>query len=769
MPEIDPRCGPLLQAALDLAHPLRDHFVERECGDDAVLLARMRALLAVDEAEWSLLDQPIDALSAGLFDVDAPSTDDADHAAGQHIGPYRLLRELGRGGMGSVWLAERIDGQFSQQVALKLIKLGMDSALVQSQFRHEREILARLQHPNIAHLIDGGIDGRGRPWFAMALVEGVGLRQWIERDGPDFHQRLRLFVKLCRAVAHAHQQLVVHRDLKPGNVLVQADGEPRLLDFGIAKLLEDDPAHTATQHRFLTRDFAAPEQLRGEAVTTATDVYALGLILFELLTGSRYRALHEAGQGTLRPSATPATAVTIDAGISRRQLRGDLDAIIMCALADDPERRYPGAQALADDMQRHLDGKPIEARPDGFAYRSAKFARRHRAAVAVAAIGLIALLGASGVAFWQAHAKTQEAERARIALRQSETTRDFIQSVFLGADPTRSKGTATTAGELLAAAHERVPRELGNEPAIAAQMLEQIGNTYVSLGEDELARSTLREALAFNAKAAQPSVLIEASAGGRLAHYDYMDGHTGKALAELDRLIAALHRRGADVEVVLSKTLQLKGNVLFAANRIDEALALSAQAAEVLRPRASEWPSEYALALAVYADAAAGAGNGALALEAAERALAQPLLDNANAPAAKLMALGVKVRALQALHRDAEAEPLLAKVIAGQSALFGANMARTRYWRYRHAQLLQALDRLDQAQQVIDALIAQPADDIEQPVAHIAHAVTGAAIAVARHATDADPRVVSAEAIACADDGNPRFCDQARALRGNPR
>lgn len=259
--------------------------------------------------------------------------------------------------------------------------------------------------------------------------------------------------------------------------------------------------------------------------------------------------------------------------------------------------------------------------------------------------------------------------------------------------------------------------------------------------------------------------MIEASAGGRLAHDDYIDGHSDTALAELDRLIAKLRARGPGFEAILAKTLQLKGSVLYAMDKIDAALAVSAEAAEVLRPRASELASEYVQALAGYADAAAGAGHGAPALEAADRALAQPLIQGSDAPAAKLIAQGANVRALQSMHRDAEAEPLLAEVIAGQSALFGANAARTRYWRYRHAQLLQALRRFDQAQQVVDALIEQPPDDAEQPIAHIAHTVTGASIALARHAPDGPARVNAAEALACGDAGNPRFCEKVRALR----
>ncbi len=764
MPEFDPRQSRILRAALDLPTSERDDYVQRECGDDTALLASMRQLLDIDAATALPLDRPAQAHAAELV-ADEPR--DAPHLrAGDRIGPYRLVRELGHGGMGSVWLARRDDGQFEQQVALKLIRLGMDSEYVARQFRRERALLARLQHPNIAQLIDGGIDARGRPWFAMEYVDGVGLSQWL-RTCPDLRTRLQLFAKLCLAVAHAHRQLIVHRDLKPSNVLVQADGEPRLLDFGIARLVEVDETgeRTATAQRFLTRDFAAPEQLRGEIAGTSADVYALGLILFELLTGQRYRTLHAGNETTLRPSAALDTTTATSAGISRLQLRGDLDAITLRALADEPARRYADAQQLAEDVQRHLDGKPVAARPDRLAYRSAKFVRRHRAAVTVGALGLMALLMASGVALWQAAQKTIEAERARAALRQSEAVRTFMTSVFAQADPLQTRGTDTTAGEILASARERVTHELANEPAVAAELLNQIGNIYVSLGADTLARSTLHEALALNAKTAAPSPRIAAQAGGRLAYYDYLDGHAQPALDAIERILHQLRQAGTEDADVLAKTLQLQAQLLFSTGHTEAALRATAAAVQVLRPQAGRWNAEYINALIGHADAAAGVGRGAEALASAELALAQPLLASRPDSVTRLAALGAKVRALQALHREADAEPTLDEVIRGFSALYGANNSRTRYWRYRRAQLLQALGRLDAAQTAVDALVAQPADDTDQPVARIAALVTAADIALARRAPDAASRRATAEAQACAGGADTPFCRKARQLR----
>ncbi len=760
---MNPRCAALLREALDLPEAERRQYLERASAGDIALLTDLLRLLELDAGADPFLDGPLDDVVAALLSDETKLADSLDDvASGHRIGPWKLVRKLGSGGMGSVWLAERADGQFNQTVALKTIKLGMDSAAVLAQFRRERSLLARLQHPNIASLIDGGVDSRGRPWFAMDHVSGVGLREWITTR-PSLDERLRLFEKLCRAVAHAHQQLVIHRDIKPGNVMVQADGEPKLLDFGIAKLLaEEGVEETATLHRFASRSYAAPEQLRGEGVSTATDVYALGALLFEMLTGERYSTVHQ--DATMPTPPSQATRQSANAAaIPAARLRGDLDAIVTRALAEEPARRYATALSMGEDVRNHLDGKPINARPEGFAYRTSKFVRRNRAAVAIAVFGLLGLLVTSGLALWQARAKTAEAARTQVALQRSEAIRSFIESIFLDADPLRSQGVDTTAGELLEAAHGRVIRELGDQPDIAATMLDQIGNIYVSLGKDDQARKLLEEALAMNARAAHPSLLVEASAGGRLAHYAYLDGHAARALATLDGIIERL-RMHPDLVSQLSKMLQMKSAILFATDRSEEGLAASAESASVLAAHADTLASEYAYALAGYADAAAAEDDGETALQAVERALALPLLQSHEAPMLELAVLGAKVRALQTLQRDAEAAPILASVIEVSSELFGRNVGRTRYWIYRQAQVLQKLDRLDEAQAVIDALVAQPPDDAEQPIARSAFAVAAVDIAIARHAPDIGKRKTEAEALACGPTGNARFCEKARAF-----
>lgn len=554
MTAIDPRTIRLLREALELPLAEREDFVIRACGDDAHLLESLRELVALDLATGLPLDLPLEQHAAPLLGDDAEQT--SDIRADMRLGPWRLLRELGRGGMGAVWLAERDDGQFQQQVAIKLIRLGMDSEHILRQFRRERALLARLQHPNIAQLIDGGIDDRGRPWFAMEYVDGISLGEWLEREQASLRERLQLFIKLCSAVAHAHRQLIVHRDLKPSNVLVQADGEPRLLDFGIARLIEQDEGeHTATVQRFLTRDFAAPEQLRGEPAGTSADVYALGLIPFELLTDQRYRKLHADGATTLRPSTAPdAQRVTASDTITRAQLRGDLDAITLRALADEPARRYGDAQQLADDVQRHLDGQPVQARPDSLGYRSIKFVRRNRFATAMAVLALIGLLGGLAASLWQAGRADREARRAT-------AVKDYLIGLF-DAGRTNQAGAAALQQpliEVLDASAALLPTQLGKEPELRDEIYRILIEIYDANGQGErsimLATQRLTQAqAAFGALDARTAPALLMLAGVYLNH-DRPD----EAAPLLEHTQHVLDRAGESDSLPRALLLQYRG------------------------------------------------------------------------------------------------------------------------------------------------------------------------------------------------------------------
>jgi serine/threonine-protein kinase len=496
----------LLDLALDLAPAERPAFVARETAHDPVLRAELETLLARCDDAGGFLDEPAAEFAAPLLAASLAGPDAAEGEGGRRrrpapaqVGPYRVLRELGRGGMGVVYLAERDDPELPQQVALKVLPAEASVAAAARRFREERRILASLDHPNVARLLDGGVAPDGTPWFSMELVDGLPIDLWCDAQGLDVEARLRLFLDVCAAVQYAHQHLVVHRDLKPSNILVRADGTPKLLDFGIAKLLAPDAASsddgriTRTGMRVLTPAYASPEQVRGEPVSTASDVYALGVLLYELLAGRGPYGDDVVGQRDLerrvvehepaRPSAVAGDERR------RRRLRGELDAIVLTALRKEPARRYASAERLADDVRRHLAGLPVAARADSRRYRLRKFVARHRWAVAAAAIALL-LVAAFAVAM--------AVQRARIARERAraERTAAFLVELFTGANPEVARGREVTAHALLARGAVRLERDLALEPQTRAAMLDAIGRAYFGLGEYDAARPLLEEALA---------------------------------------------------------------------------------------------------------------------------------------------------------------------------------------------------------------------------------------------------------------------------------
>jgi len=413
------RVESIVDRALDLAPDRRAAFVRDACGDDAELRSAVEQWLAACDAPTSFPHSPAAIFAAPLIEAEAAAAADPDATGAFRIGPYRLIRELGRGGMGTVFLAERDDGQFDRRVALKLMRRGAGTdAQLRRRFLEERQILARLEHPHIAALLDGGITADGQPYFVMQYIEGQPIDAFCDERSLSVEARLAIFLNVCDAVQHAHAHKVVHRDLKPNNILVAADGQAKLLDFGIAKLLEAgggvEPAGlTRTGERLLTPDYASPEQIRGEAVTPASDVYTLGVLLNRLLTGSwpyrrGQRTPHELERAVLEdeptlPSATVAGPSRTGADRLRRRLRGDLDAIVLQALCKQPDHRYSTAGDLASDIRRHLAGLPIHARGRATLYRLAALARRHRVSVAAGAAGMLA--GAALLAFGLAGAR----------------------------------------------------------------------------------------------------------------------------------------------------------------------------------------------------------------------------------------------------------------------------------------------------------------------------------------------------------------------------
>jgi serine/threonine-protein kinase len=477
------RIEKILDTAFDLPPFERAAWVEEACAGDADLRARVLALLRADERASGVLDESADALARDLLGevADAPSEPEPAGAPLTEIPPWRIVREIGEGGMGRVYLAERADGQFEQRVALKVVRPGRSSEAIRARFLQERQILAGLQHPNIAALVDGGVTGEGQPYFAMEFVEGLPITDYAREQRLSTAGRLDLFRDVCAAVAYAQQRLVVHRDLKPSNILVTVSGQVKLLDFGIAKLLgtAEDEALTQAGGRLLTPEYAAPEQVRGEAVTTASDVYALGGVLYELLTGARPRRAATGGQGR-----APVTG----SGAPARGIKGDLANIVGMAMADEPERRYATAGALGDDLRRFREGLPVVARAPSMAYRARKFVARNALAVGAALAVLLTLVG--GLI-----ATRLQAERAEQQARRAATATQFLAGLFQASDPDLAQGEDPPASEILARGLARIEQELGDDPQLQAEMFATIGRIQEKRGAYAQAETLFTRAL----------------------------------------------------------------------------------------------------------------------------------------------------------------------------------------------------------------------------------------------------------------------------------
>ncbi|MEM1054786.1 MAG: tetratricopeptide repeat protein [Bacteroidota bacterium] len=532
------RVQTLFENALDRPEDERSAWLRAQCGDDPALYHEVEALLQGDREQHPMFaGQAADLLTPDELGTLLPSRE------GERVGAWVLGRKIGEGGMGAVYRAERAEADapdgFRQSAALKLLKPGMDSAAVVARFRAERQILARLQHPGIARLLDGGLTDEGRPFFAMELVDGEPITDACDVRRLSVPARLGLFVRACEAVRYAHQQLVVHRDLKPSNLLVVETAEglrPVLLDFGIARLLEDDESGelTRTGHRVLTPAYAAPEQVRGEAPTTATDVYALGGLLYRLLCGAppietASRSGHEAEVAILSETpARPSERITEAGALARsttapalvRRLRGDLDTICLKALRKESERRYGSAAELLADVQRYLDGLPIEARPASRAYRVRKFVERHRAGVLGTAAAVVALVALTG--FYTTRL-AGERDRVEAEARRSEEVVSFLQDLMLGASPYEAPGEELTARELVDRGAARVDTALANEPVTQAAIQVLIGEVYMDLGRPEDAVPLYRKALATRDSA---GLRVEAAATAR---------ELGRALRETEQ------------------------------------------------------------------------------------------------------------------------------------------------------------------------------------------------------------------------------------------
>ncbi|HVS16159.1 MAG TPA: serine/threonine-protein kinase [Thermoanaerobaculia bacterium] len=548
---------------------------------------QVEALVAhLETGDDPALDRGVLAIAPGLADglgasADLPGLGVA--AVGDRVGPYRLLEPLGHGGMGVVFLAERADHEFEQRVAVKLLSAPASSAAERARFLRERQFLAHLEHPSIARLLDGGVTERGVPYLVLEAVDGLPIDRHCDQNGASIERRLRLFLDVCDAVEHAHRRLIVHRDLKPANILVTTTHDGReavkLLDFGIAHLVELDDDATRTLLHAFTPDYASPEQLRRERAGIPSDVYSLGVLLYRLLAGrlphdTRHRRPSEvellvctvdppppsrARLGELPPRASARS----DRQLARR-LRGDLDNIVLRAMAKEPEQRYASVGDLARDLRRHLDGRPVEARAPTAGYRLRKFVRRHRllVAAAVAVVGALAL--GLALAAIQAARATRERDVARREAAKAASVASFLAELFGAADPYAVERAEPTVRELLARGEERIGRELVPYPEVRADLLATMGRAYRGLGDYQAAERLTREALDLHRDAGHADPL----AFGRALH-DHANvrsalGDRDDAARHLDQAIEVLedsgHAHSADMAGALISRARLESH-----------------------------------------------------------------------------------------------------------------------------------------------------------------------------------------------------------------
>lgn len=558
----------LFHAALERSALERSAFLDAACDQNPALRREVEAMLKADADAEGVLDHPLP--------IDEYTNDSPPQllASGEQVGPWRIVSELGRGGMGVVYLAERADGTYEQQVALKVIRGGMLGAEMEPRFGRERRILGRLQHPNIARLIDAGTSAGGWPFLVMELVHGEPITTWSMRNKLSIKERLRLILQVCDALQHAHRNLVVHRDLKPGNILVADDGTVRLLDFGVARLLAgpDDNEMKLTRGGFvpLTPQYAAPEQMGDNLITTATDIFSLGAVLYELLcsqpprdkvTGSPVEML----QAMERPIASPSANRELPVAW-RRQLQGDLDAIVKKATAPDPTRRYGSVSDFAEDIRRYLAHEPILARPESLAYRATKFVRRNRVGVTAMVAIAIAVGGGITATTWQARVAATQAHKA-------EAVKEFVLSLFGGADPAEALGQELTARQLVDDGADRIQTELIDEPGVRAEILTFLADMYDKMDQDDRAIELVDEALA-----SIPEKNSIEYAKSLLVHGRILIGKSDDiaGVASLDLALPIFEAHGSALEQ--AEALDLKSIVATRQGDVDASLGLADQA-----------------------------------------------------------------------------------------------------------------------------------------------------------------------------------------------
>jgi serine/threonine protein kinase len=608
------RVKEIFHAASERQPETRAAFIVEACAGDDLMVREVESLLDFQSHSEKFIEKSAFEVGARLITADHDET-----FKGRRVGQYQLIRELGIGGMGAVYLAERADDQFRKQVAIKVVRGGLATEETRRRFRHERQILAGIDHSNIAKLLDGGTTEEGLPYLVMDYVEGVSINAYCDAHKLSTTERLRLFREVCSAVHYAHQRLVIHRDIKPANILVTNDGTPKLLDFGIAKLLDPElsetAAHTRTEVRLMTPEYASPEQIRGEQITTATDVYSLGVLLYEMLTGHRpYRIRSRSpaeiarvicDQKPEKPSGSIADFRIRNAESTNnpksefpdpKLLRGDLDNIVIKAIQKEPQRRYSSVEQFSEDIRRHLDGLPVIARADTFAYRSGKFIRRHRYGVSAAALVVLIFLAGVGGIVWQARVAARERDQARIEKAKAERVNSFLQEMLSSADPLK-KGSNVKAADLLADAARRAQLDLVNQPEMQAEVLRTIGNTYSGLGLISEGEPLLLQSLEIHRQRFGPDHRETAKTLYDLAQLLRAKGDFDQAEAGFREALAIQRKLAPQGDIETATTLLYLGVALFQHGKTDESEKLVRESLEMAQQKAGPEHANVGIAL----------------------------------------------------------------------------------------------------------------------------------------------------------------------------
>jgi serine/threonine-protein kinase len=723
------RIRALFEQAIELAADERTRFLDAQCDGDSALRAEVEAMLAADMRAGH------DATAVGAMAPEllhALSREERERARdsliGLRLGPWRLLREIGRGGMGAVYLAERDDGEYLQQAAIKLVRPGWDVGQLLQRFRAERQILATLNHPNIARLLDGGVSSDGKPYLVLEYIEGSEIGRYCNERQLDIEARLRLFLTVCEAVTHAHRRLVVHRDLKPSNIMIDGSGQVKLLDFGIAKLMQPDAGITASASRMFTPEYAAPEQVRGEAVTTGVDVYALGLLLYDLLTGRRpygqtasTPAAYEQAILTQEPqrpsqaavqvrseaatgSAQLAAARNLDARQLSQRLRGDLDAIVLKALRKQPEQRYPSVGELADDVNRHLLRQPVGARRGNLRYRATRFLQRHALATALAALAVVSLVSGLAIALWQAEQARQQRDLARSEARNAGAVAEFVTGVFSSADPRNTDGYDPRAKELLAKGVAELEGRDDLQPATRAALLIALGNAHLGVSEYARGLELMERAVRKAEQDGGSGILADAYfALGYALNKNYRDDLALTQFEKAQALVSA--DPDADLERIenIDYMIGLELNNL---GRSDEALPHLQRAYEGRAARMAPTTPELIDTTSMYVHVLSFKDRAAEALAIAERSY-QALAAQPDMPLYRRKDI-VSLRAVPLLQlgRYAEAEAMYREALALDEQIFGVGDERTVVSLNNVGICLSRQSRFKEAAEIIERVIS---------------------------------------------------------------